>query len=97
MPAMKVRDFSKRGDAAPVPDLTKVQKAAYERFLQRGLPSDKRDVKIGLESLLREIYPIVSYDETMSLEYISYDLDEPRYTPDECRELQLLPGSRDWV
>ncbi|MFG0257588.1 MAG: DNA-directed RNA polymerase subunit beta [Phycisphaerales bacterium JB043] len=89
MPATTVRDFSKRGDAMHVPDLTTVQQQAYERFLQRDVSPLERDVYIGLESLLREIFPIVSYDETMSLEYISFDLDEARYTPDECRELRL--------
>ncbi len=28
----------------------------------------------------------------MSLEYISYDLGKPRYTPDECRQLRLTYG-----
>ena len=89
MQATKVRDFSKRGDAIPVPDLTRVQRDAYERFLQMDLGPQDREIRMGLEGLLREIFPIVSYDETMSLEYLYYDLDEPRYTPDECRELRL--------
>lgn len=77
----KLRDFSKRGNALPVPDLTEVQSQAYERFLQLGKSSDERDKSIGLESLLREIYPIDSYDGTMKLEYVNYTLEEPRYTP----------------
>ncbi len=92
MAATKVRDFSKRGDAIPVPDLTTVQSNAYERFLQLDLKPDQRDVNTGLESLMREMFPIVSYDGTMSLEYIQYSLEEPRYTPDECRELRLTYG-----
>jgi len=89
MPLTTVRDFSKRGDATPVPDLTEIQRNAYDRFLQMDASSDERDPAIGLEALLREVFPIVSYDETMQLEYLHYDLDEPRYTPDECRELRL--------
>jgi DNA-directed RNA polymerase subunit beta len=89
---MKLRDFSKRGDAIPVPDLTIVQTAAYERFLQQEKTRDKRDAKIGLEALLREIFPIESYDGTMRLQYVHYELEEPRYTPDECRELRLTYG-----
>ncbi|MFG0330801.1 MAG: DNA-directed RNA polymerase subunit beta [Phycisphaerales bacterium] len=86
---MKVRDFSKRGDATPVPDLVAVQKSAYDRFIQPEKAPDERDQTIGLESLLREIFPIESYDGTMRLEYLSYKLEDPRYTPDECRELRL--------
>jgi DNA-directed RNA polymerase beta subunit len=48
--------------------------------------------RIGLEALLREVFPIESYDGTMFLEYIYYELEEPRYTPDECRELRLTYG-----
>ncbi|MCB9845240.1 MAG: DNA-directed RNA polymerase subunit beta [Phycisphaeraceae bacterium] len=86
---MKVRDFSKRGDAIDVPNLTEVQARAYERFLQLERAPDGRDGVLGLESLMREVFPIESYDGKMRLEYIHYALEEPRYTPDECRELRL--------
>jgi DNA-directed RNA polymerase subunit beta len=92
MAAMKVRDFSKRGDAIAVPNLTEVQTAAYQRYVQHGKDSGSRAVDVGIEGLMREIFPIVSYDEEMSLEYVKYELDEPRYTPDECRELRLTYG-----
>ncbi len=87
-----VRSFAKRGDTTKIPDLWQVQDRAYERFLQAGLNPDERDQKIGLESLLREVFPIDSYDDTMHLEYVNYILEEPRYTPDECRELRLTYG-----
>ena len=86
------RNFSKRGDASGIPDLTEVQSASYERFLQLAKGPDDRDPVMGLESLLREVFPIESYDGTMRLEYINYQLEEPRYTPDECRELRLTYG-----
>jgi len=92
MAAPEVRDFSKRGDAMPIPDLTTVQQASYDRLLQMGEPVEGRDTTIGIEALLREVFPIVSYDETMRIEYLHYGLDEPRYTPDECRELRLTYG-----
>jgi len=88
----KVRDYSKRGDALPIPNLVEVQKDAYERLLQLERQFDERDPEIGLESLLREIFPIPSYDGSMHLEYLHYKLDERRYTPDECRQLRLTYG-----
>jgi DNA-directed RNA polymerase subunit beta len=92
-PAAKVvRNFAKHGDAMIVPDLTTVQTDAYERFLQFEKGPDERNKDLGLESLLREIFPIESYDGTMKLEYTRYQLEEPRYTPDECRELRLTYG-----
>jgi len=92
MAASQVRDFSKRGDAISIPDLTEVQGVSYGRLIQKDLTSEERDPTIGIESLLREVFPIVSYDETMRIEYLHYALDEPRYTPDECRELRLTYG-----
>jgi DNA-directed RNA polymerase subunit beta len=85
------RDFSKRGDTLPTPNLIDVQIESYQRFLQK-LADPKHRKNEGLESLLREVFPIESYDGNLRLEYISYDLSEPRYTPDECRALRLTYG-----
>src|SRR6266568_1543864 len=87
----EVRDYSKRGDALPIPNLINVQTQAYARFLQKEIEATKRKGE-GLEALLREVFPIESYDGNLRLEYISYDLSEPRYTTDECRALRLTFG-----
>src|SRR3982750_1500873 len=87
----EVRDFSKRGDALPIPNLIDVQISAYKRFLQQEVEPAKRKNE-GLENLLREVFPIESYDGNLRLEYISYDLSEARYTTDECRALRLTFG-----
>ncbi len=89
---IEIRDFRKRGDAVEVPDLTALQTHGYERFLQLDVPPEERSKEYGLESLLHEIFPIESYDGTMSLDYIRYELEQPRYTSDECRELRLTYG-----
>jgi len=91
MQTTKVRDFSRYGDAVAIPDLIRIQTDSYERFLQMEADPAKRKQR-GLEALLREVYPIESYDGNMSLEYVDYALDQPRYTPDECRELGLTFG-----
>ncbi|TFG87704.1 MAG: DNA-directed RNA polymerase subunit beta, partial [Gemmatimonadales bacterium] len=85
----KVRNFQKVGDAAPLPNLIDLQTVSYARFLQTD-PAKRHNE--GLESLLREIFPIVSYDEQVSLEYLYYELGESRYTPQECRDLKLTYG-----
>ncbi|HYE18091.1 MAG TPA: DNA-directed RNA polymerase subunit beta, partial [Tepidisphaeraceae bacterium] len=91
MQVREVRDFSKVGDAMPIPNLIHVQQAAYQRFLQEEAEPVKRKNE-GLESLLREVFPIESYDGNLRLEYVSYELAEARYTPDECRALRLTYG-----
>src|SRR2546423_1782215 len=91
MQVREVRDFSKRGDALPIPNLIEVQQVSYKRFLQQETEVAKRKSE-GLQALLREVFPIESYDGNLRLEYISYDLSEPRYTTDECRALRLTFG-----
>ncbi|MDP9173281.1 MAG: DNA-directed RNA polymerase subunit beta [Planctomycetota bacterium] len=85
------RDFSKRGDTLPTPNLIAVQILSYQRFLQKDVKPESRKNE-GLEALLREVFPIESYDGNLRLEYISYELSEPRYTTDECRALRLTYG-----
>ena len=92
------RNFGRFGDAAPVPPLTDIQTRSYDRFLQLDTPQDKRTVS-GLEGVLREIFPIESYDKKISLEYVKYELGKPRYDTDECRQLRLTYGRpfRVWL
>ncbi len=75
----------------PVPDLIGIQTKSYARYLQAEAAPDGREPR-GLEGLLREMFPIESYDGSLSLHYINYELGKPRYTPDECRELRLTFG-----
>ncbi len=94
----QVRNFGRVGDAIEVPSLTDVQTKSYDRFLQLDTVPEKR-TPTGLEGVLREIFPIESYDKTINLEYIKYELGKPRYDPDECRQLRLTYGRpfRVWL
>src|SRR5437588_12801606 len=94
----EIRNFGHFGDAVDVPPLTDVQTASYDRFLQLDLAPAQRQPQ-GLEGVLQEIFPIESYDKTLSLQYIKYELGKPRYGPDECRQLRLTYGRpfRVWL
>src|SRR5438552_117325 len=87
----QTRNFGRFGDAVEVPPLTDVQNRSYDRVLQLEVMPEKR-TPTGLEGVLREIFPIESYDKTLSLDYIKYELGKPRYGPDECRQLRLTYG-----
>ena len=80
------------------PDLTKIQTVSYGNFLQTGLEIEKRKDQ-GIEGVLKEIFPIESYDKQLRLEYLHYELGKPRYTPEECRQLRLTYGQpfRVWL
>src|SRR5438477_6174201 len=92
------RNFGRFGDAVEVPSLTDVQTKSYDRFLQLNESPENREA-VGLEGVLREIFPIESYDKTLSLDFIKYELGKPRYGPDECRQLRLTYGRpfRVWL
>src|SRR5438874_101274 len=94
----QVRNFGRIGDAIEVPPLTDVQTRSYDRFLQLDTAPEKRTPS-GLEGVLREIFPIESYDKTINLDYLKYELGKPRYDPDECRQLRLTYGRpfRVWL
>ena len=86
-----VRNFGRVIEVSPLPDLVEIQTRAYDEFLSPETQPSTRDCQ-GLEALLREIFPIYSYDKTMCLEYVGYELGRPRYTIDECRKLRLSYG-----
>lgn len=87
----ETRIFGSGRSQFPIPNLTVLQTASYEAFLQEDISADKRKNQ-GLEGVLREVFPISSYDNTASLEYLRYELGKPRYTPEECRQLRLTYG-----
>ena len=86
-----IRTFGRYRHVTDVPDLTEIQRKAYEDFLMVGDAETIRTGR-GLDELLREVFPIYSYDKTMCLEYIGYELGRPRYTIEECRKLRLTFG-----
>src|SRR5205085_4430640 len=87
----EVRRFGSIQEHQSIPSLTDIQTRSYDAFLQLEVPQEKRKDQ-GIEGVLREIFPIESYDKTLKLDYVRYDLGKPRYTPDECRQLRLTYG-----
>ena len=94
----QVRRFGSGRSYELPPDLTEIQTASYEAFLQNDIDSSKRKAH-GIEGVLQEIFPIESYDKKLRLEYVNYELGKPRYTPEECRQLRLTYGRpfRVWL
>ncbi|MCQ4574969.1 MAG: DNA-directed RNA polymerase subunit beta [Candidatus Brocadiales bacterium] len=88
---MEVRDYGKTKNLVEIPNLTSIQTDAYGGFLQADVPASRRKSK-GLEAILKEIFPIKSYDDLVSLEYVKYELSKARYSPEECRQLRLTYG-----
>jgi len=79
------RSFARVPEVLNVPDLIRVQKESYERFLQKENTPEKRG-EFGLHGIFKSIFPIADYSKTATLEYVKYVLDEPKYEVEECRQ-----------
>jgi DNA-directed RNA polymerase subunit beta len=67
------RDFSKVPQVIEVPNLIEVQQRSYERFLQLDtLPEDR--IEMGIQEVFASVFPITNYNETASLEFVSYEI-----------------------
>ena len=86
--ANEQRVYGSGPEIVDIPNLVELQLNAYHAFLQPDIaPADRE--RTGLEAIVREIFPIQSYDKTIALEYLGYELGRPRWTPEECRNLKL--------
>lgn len=75
--------FRDKEEIIDLPNLIEIQIKSYYQFLQAHLMPHERE-NIGLQEVFTEIFPIKSYDEKTILEYLSYSLGVPKYTPEEC-------------
>jgi DNA-directed RNA polymerase subunit beta len=63
------RRFGSGREHFPIGNLTKIQTESYKAFLQEDAAPEKRKDQ-GLESVMREIFPITSYTEEVKLDYL---------------------------
>ena len=75
--------FRSKEEVIALPNLIEIQIKSYQQFLQADRLVHERE-SIGLEEVFQEIFPIKSYDEKTILEYLSYSLGVPKYSPEEC-------------
>ncbi|CCH50524.1 DNA-directed RNA polymerase subunit beta [Pseudodesulfovibrio piezophilus] len=77
------KTFGSIVNTLPIPHLLELQVDSYKRFLQEGtLPASRGD--FGLEGVYRSVFPIEDFNKTASLDFVSYDIGEPKYDVDEC-------------
>ncbi|MBF0505367.1 MAG: DNA-directed RNA polymerase subunit beta [Nitrospirae bacterium] len=76
-------DFGKVPLVLEVPYLVEFQKRSFERFLQKDVAQEQLTDE-GLYSAFNSVFPITDYNDTASIEFISYTLSESKLTPREC-------------
>ncbi|HCS0434757.1 TPA: DNA-directed RNA polymerase subunit beta [Listeria monocytogenes] len=68
------RSFARISEVLELPNLIEIQTASYQWFLDE-----------GLREMFRDISPIEDFAGNLSLEFIDYDLGEPKYSVEESK------------
>src|SRR6516162_3460566 len=76
--------FGKIKEAVEPPNLIEVQLNSYVEFLQKDIPPSRRK-NVGLQAVFREVFPIQSYDDKVVLDFVSYDIGDPKMSALECQ------------
>src|SRR5258706_11706723 len=79
------KNYAKINKIIDIPNLIDIQKQSYEKFLQKDIPMETRE-DVGLQGVFKSVFPIKDFSETSSLEFVSYNLEKPKYDVDECRQ-----------
>ena len=66
-----------------MPNLIDVQRACYEAFLQMNVQPDNR-LQAGLQEVFKSVFPIDDFAGRGRLEFVYYELEEPKYDVEEC-------------
>ncbi|HVZ06408.1 DNA-directed RNA polymerase subunit beta [Rhodopila sp.] len=77
------KSFGRIPEVAPMPNLIDVQRASYEAFLQMNVNPDNR-THSGLQEVFKSVFPIDDFAGRGRLEFVHYELEEPKYDVEEC-------------
>ncbi len=76
--------FGKIREVGVMPNLIEVQRDSYEKFLQMTTPADNRIMR-GLHEVLSTVFPIKDFSDRAELDFVKYELEEPKFDVDECQ------------
>jgi DNA-directed RNA polymerase subunit beta len=68
------RSYSKISEVLELPNLIEIQTDSYKWFLDE-----------GLREMFEDIMPITDFSDKLSLEFVDYEMKEPKYTVEEAR------------
>ncbi len=86
----KVVNFGKIKSKIDLPNLIEIQIKSYDWFIQSKVARKKLQ---GLQAVFEEIFPIESPHDDVVLEFVSYDIGEPKYSEYECKERDVTYAS----
>ncbi len=77
------KSFGRIPEVAQMPNLIDVQRSSYEAFLQMHTPHDSR-TNTGLQEVFKGVFPIDDFAGRGRLEFVYYELEDPKYDVEEC-------------
>ena len=88
--------FARTPNAASYPDLLEIQTSAFRRFARINTTPEERK-KEGLYRVFLENFPIQDARNNYELQFLDYELQPPRYTPEECIRMGYTYATRLWA
>ena len=79
------RNFGKIKKVVDIPNLIEIQRRSYDDFLQKDVPPDERQ-DLGLQAVFKSVFPIKDFNDTAELDFVSYEIGEPKFDIDECHQ-----------
>src|SRR6202046_738964 len=79
------KSFGRIPEVAEMPNLIEVQRRSYDDFLQMEVPVASRERK-GLQDVLMSAFPISDFSGRAVLDFLSYELEQPKYDVEECQQ-----------
>ncbi|KMK68167.1 DNA-directed RNA polymerase subunit beta [Puniceibacterium sp. IMCC21224] len=80
--------FGKIREVLEMPNLIEVQKSSYDLFLKSGDQPQPLDGE-GIKGVFQSVFPIKDFNETSILEFVSYELEKPKYDVEECQQRDM--------
>jgi len=77
------KNYGKIKEVLDIPNLIEIQLDSYEKFLQQDIPAEKRE-NIGLQGVFNSVFPIKDSHETTTLEFVKYEIGDPKNSEEEC-------------
>ena len=79
------KSFGRIPEVAEMPNLIEVQRRSYDEFLQMNIKPEKRERR-GLQDVLMSAFPISDFSERAVLNFLAYELEQPKYDVEECQQ-----------
>ena len=77
------KNYGKIKEILEIPNLIEIQLDSYEKFLNRTVSPEKRE-NIGLQAVFNSVFPIRDSHDTTSLEFVKYEISDPKNSEEEC-------------